>query len=244
MRRPCPKQRPVKVIQRDGTLILQVDPDKPPKKPRAWIAETFTGDDGQRWNAGLWTTEPKIRFPKRIPDLRWMGTVKLSYPPVKAGDILPLFGRIYRVKSLTKDAIAFEELAAKDLPAGAGKPQADSLFFPLRRNRGNYVHYYDGGITNDGCTYLSATSTPRPGYRIEHDPDVPQQVRFDRPVLGPKYSSVFMNSIKKRRFVEACEWKQAASAKFTCHWPVRNTVRADDKGVIGWIELAPEPVKH
>ncbi len=132
-----PKQRAA-VIVRDKGMLKFKELDKPDnaedtatrKKDdlrRAWISETLTDKKGRKWMQALWTHEPGTLDRARA---------KVDYPPLTSGDVLPVFGQIYRVKEVTSDAIEFEEIGPADLPRGVGPLHPRSAVIPLKSDRG------------------------------------------------------------------------------------------------------------
>lgn len=220
------EHRPAVVVRGNGTITIRTATKADQlKSPQAWIGTNFKGKNGKLWMSGVWTlgvgSEPQELYKKlgtRKSDYETLDSFRVGGSPLTVGDLLPLYGEIYRVSSITKETTVFRLATNKELPAGT-KPKKGTIVVPIRRARGGHPQLTPRLILPDGTPYM---------YGAIHPSGTPVAGMYSHPKscfdgcpakIGQGYGLGIGISVK----------------------PIRVVLPDDKKGIMGWIEL--EPIK-
>lgn len=196
-------------------------------KPTAWISTTFKDKKKSQWNAGLWLRETKIPVPKIFFTTKTFHPLKLSYPPLSTGDLLPLFGNYYRVKSVSDTAITFQKLSVQEIQKTLQPQYPNTVFIPLRVARGGHPALSTRGICgDDSFSHIYVKQLVPRNEPTTLDP-VMSSVVIERRALNAKVKFL----LRERKCSEFLPERL---------YKLRRVIQPDAKlKTIGWIEMTP-----
>lgn len=152
------------------------------------------------------------------------GGFSTYYPELREGHVVPMFGLMYRVRTITlgtgrdnDTSIEIEWIDKRDLPSGVSIGK-DSRIVPLHDGRQGRARIGQDDV------HLTRIDVLRPG--------------------EPPFASVTVTEYdggnKEKSTLRPGELLKVGAK----HYRVRNIVPADkERNIIGWLELAPQPVE-
>ncbi|MFQ5733787.1 MAG: hypothetical protein ACE5KM_17760 [Planctomycetaceae bacterium] len=217
-----PEPRAAVVLRKDGRLTIKLaDPKSAPKSPDAWLAKTFKDKDGRLWLEAMWTRMPR---PEIVEACKNLGTVMLGCTPLTVGDLVPVYGRLYKVAELKKDSITFRKALAAEVPDRAA-PKPGTLLISFHQSRAGTpgVSSEELMVYPQGLPYIFAEMYDTKVKGVGVVPRVqlygkPDELSAGLPAkVGGRYGLLRSFDVE-----------------------VVNVVKPDLKrGIIGWVELKP-----
>lgn len=186
-----------------------------------WMANAYEDANGKPWATGV------LAYQRAGP--------AVHYPLLAQGDILPMFGFLYRVTSIIDHGpeawkverylIKLKWIKPEDWPPGV-TIQPDSVTIPLRQREEGRADLYGAFVYVEAIEPSKADSHGGPVAEIR---------------VVPSSSQAEATTVR----VGPGDLLQIRPVHFQVRFRVRNVVPRDEKqSVIGWVELDPKPLQN